>query len=124
MVVVDKKDEVGRPMRKAAYVVPPSSSSSDSEDGQSDGLDKDRPLDRRIRRFRQERSGSSEEEDIPLAELRKRLRARNCRLQAHSVNLVQGSNDNSREESDQDDVVNGDRSKAVSKVLTAVIRLL
>ena len=38
VVVVDKKDEVGRPMRKAAYVVP--SSSSDSEDGS----DKDRPL--------------------------------------------------------------------------------
>ena len=67
-------------MRKAAYVVPPSSSSSDSEDGQSDGSDKDGPLDRRVRRFRQERSGSLEEDYIPLAKLRRRVRARNHKV--------------------------------------------
>ena len=72
--------EVGRPMKKTVYVVPPSSSSSDSEDGQSDSSDKDGPLDRPVRRFWQERSGSSEEEDIPLAELRRRVRAQNRRL--------------------------------------------
>ena len=119
------RDEVGRPMRKAVYLVPPSSSSSDSEGGQSDGSDKDRPLDRRVRRFRQERSGSSEEEDIPLAELRRRVRARNRRLRAQrNVNLVQGSNDDSQRESNQDNAVSGDGGKAVSQLLTAVIQLL
>ena len=119
------RDEVGRSMRKAVCVVPPSSSSSDSEDGQSDGSDKDRPLDRQVRRFRQERSGSSEEEDIPLAELRRRVRAQNRRLRAQqSVNLVQGSDDDFQRESNQDNVVSGDRGKAVSQLLTAFIQLL
>ena len=68
---------------------------------------------------------SSEEDDIPLAELRRRVRARNRRLQTQqSVNLIQGPHDDSGGESGQDITVNENRSKAVSKLLSAVIQLL
>ena len=63
------KENMGRPLRKSTYVVPPEESSSDeSED--------DLPLERVIKRTRKERLDSDDEDDIPLTELRQRLMTR------------------------------------------------
>ncbi|XP_069114496.1 uncharacterized protein [Argopecten irradians] len=62
------KDNIGRPLRKSTYVVPPESSSEESEEETS--------LKRVIRYRRQERSDSDSGDDIPLMELRQRLRTR------------------------------------------------
>lgn len=60
-------------MRKAAYVMPPESS-SDSEQSDVTDSDENFPLARLVERYRQERSDSDDEDDIPLMELSKRLK--------------------------------------------------
>ena len=54
-------------------MVPPQGNSEDSSSSESEGGD---PLSKIAKRYRRERDGSSDEEDIPLAELSGRLKAR------------------------------------------------
>ena len=62
--------------RKARYVVNPESS---SEESSSDSEPDNRPpLQKVADKYRHEREGSSDEDDIPLMELAKRLRARDA----------------------------------------------
>ena len=71
------KTSEGRPIRKAAYVVPPpdtDKSSSDSSESESVN-----PQMKLAAKYRREREDSDDEEDIPLMELAKRLKARECR---------------------------------------------
>ena len=68
-----EKDEHGRPVRRAAYVVPPESESDEEENVERD--------DRIPDRYRMERSSSDSEDDIPLQELRRRIRERKERME-------------------------------------------
>ena len=67
-----------KPYRRAAYVVPPQESSEESSSSESEGGD---PLPKIARWYRRERDDSSEEENIPLAELAGRIKARERRLE-------------------------------------------
>ena len=60
----------GRPMRKAAYVIPPYESTSEE-----DHSEPEEPMKKIVKRYRREREDSDEEDDIPLMELSKRLKA-------------------------------------------------
>ena len=63
-----------RPSRKARFAVSPESTTS--EDSESDA----EPLFEATRHYRKERDSSSDEDDLPLMELRRRFRARQQRL--------------------------------------------
>ena len=65
----------GHMLRKTNYVVPPENDDSQSETGSDD--DK-APLARIAQRYRRQRHDSDSEEDIPLMELAKRLKASTC----------------------------------------------
>ena len=67
-----------KPYRRAAYVVPPQESSEEITSSESEG---GYPLPKITRWYRRERDNSSEEENIPLAELAERLKARERRLE-------------------------------------------
>jgi hypothetical protein len=56
-------------MRKTNYVVPPADEESSEEEIPE-------PLEREIRHKQRERENSEDEEDIPLAELQRRIRAK------------------------------------------------
>ena len=60
----------GRPMRIAAYVIPPDESTSEEDDSEPE-----EPMKKIVKRYRKERGDSDEEDDIPLMELSKRLKA-------------------------------------------------
>lgn len=62
----------GRPIRKAAFAIPPEDSTSE-EDSESEP---DGPTEKIAKRYIKEREDSDDEENIPLMELQKRLRAR------------------------------------------------
>ena len=64
-----KKNASDKPMRTACLAVEPTHSSSDSEVEVS-------PTSRLTRHYKRERDGSSEEDDLPMAELRRREQAR------------------------------------------------
>ena len=81
-------------MRTARLAVEPTDSSSESEVEVS-------PTSRLTRHYRRERDGSSEEDDIPLAELRRREQARTERLD-YEAESVGG------EEMDSEDTVDYD----------------
>lgn len=68
------KDRLGYPVRKAAYVVPPDSSSDESIDGNDEMVKQGGAMDKVVRRARRERENSSDEDEIPLAELARKLR--------------------------------------------------
>ena len=57
------KDENGRKLRDAAYVVPPSASESETE-SDSDS-EENLPLAKLVKKYRRERESSSDESDIP-----------------------------------------------------------
>ena len=59
-------------------MVPPQESSEVGSSSESEGGD---PLPKAAKRYRRERDGSSDEENIPLAELAGRLKARKQRLE-------------------------------------------
>ncbi len=61
----------GRPMRKAAYVIPPEDSDSDSTDSDNE------PLLKLAKRVRLERDNSESEDNIPLMELARRIKSSN-----------------------------------------------
>ena len=71
------KDTLGRNIRRPRYVVPP----SNSEQSESESSDNE-PLAKMSKRYRKQREDSSDEEDIPLMELAKRMRNREKRCQA------------------------------------------
>ena len=81
------KDKKGRPMRKATYVAPMSSTSSDDESSNEDP-----PLAKRVKRCRKQRETSSDEDDIPLMELAKRMREKDADKEQKSVNEVVNTN--------------------------------
>ena len=65
-----------RPVRRTAFVVPPTDSSSDSND-ESSG--EESPTDKIAKRNRGERTESEDEDDIPLMELSKRIKKQKIR---------------------------------------------
>ena len=65
------RDTEGRLLRRTTYVVPP------EEESSSEG--KTTPLQKIVRHKQQKRDGSSDEDDIPTMELRRRLRSRDTR---------------------------------------------
>ena len=65
------RDTEGRLLRRTTYVVPPEEESSSEEETT--------PLQKIVRHKQQERDGSSDEDDIPTMELRRRLRSRDTR---------------------------------------------
>lgn len=75
------RDKSGRKLRPSHFVVPPVESESESDTSGSNE-DNDRFL---MRRYRRERSDSSSEDDIPLAELRDRIRSRKERMEAEEA---------------------------------------
>ena len=77
------KDAQGHGLRASTYVVPPLSDSS-SEESDNDAANGGQLAGRFCRR---ERSDSSSEDDIPLQELRDRIRARKQRVSADSTNM-------------------------------------
>ena len=91
---IPKKDTSDKPMRTARLAVEPTDSSSESEVEVS-------PTSRLTRHYRRECDGSSEEDDIPLAELRRREQARTERLD-YEAESVGG------EEMDSEDTVDYD----------------
>ena len=60
----------GRPMRMAAYVIPHDESMSEEDDSELE-----EPMKKIVKRYRREREDSDEEDDIPLMDLSKRLKA-------------------------------------------------
>ena len=94
------KDKLGRNLRRAAYVVPPNDPHSNSSD---ESEMEQQPTQKMIKRRRQERDASTDEDDIPLMELAKRLKERDARNKAakNTDKLSSGTElDNSNSESD------------------------
>ena len=77
------KDKKGRPMHKATYVAPMSSSSSNDESSNEDP-----PLGKQVKRCRKQRETSADADDIPLMELAKRMREKDADEEQKSVNEV------------------------------------
>ena len=77
------KDKKGRPMHKATYVAPMSSTSNDDESSNEDP-----PLAKQVKRCRKQRETSSDEDDIPLMELAKRMHEKDADEEQKSVNEV------------------------------------
>ena len=71
--------EKNRRLRDAAYVIPPSASESETESDSDSDSEENVPLGKLVKKYRQERKSSENESDIPLMELRKRLRHREMR---------------------------------------------
>ena len=84
----------GRAIRRAQYAVPPESSGddTDSESEQRREMEEERPPDL-SRRFRREREDSSSEDDIPLMELTRRVRARDRAVTPSAEGMPQGLSD-------------------------------
>ena len=70
------KDKLGRNLRKTNYVVPPEASESSNSEPESSHTT---PIQKIVKRKRQERDTSDEEDDIHLMELAKRLKERHAR---------------------------------------------
>ena len=64
----------GRPLCKTAYVIPP----EDSSDEESSDTDQEGPYEKLAKKYQKERDDSDEEDNIPLMELAKRLKARDA----------------------------------------------
>ncbi|KAK3108120.1 hypothetical protein FSP39_001638 [Pinctada imbricata] len=86
------RDSEGNILRKTTYVVPPENSDSESD------VDEPTPQDVAIRHRLQEREGSSDEDDIPLMELRRRLRSREVPPTEIKPETVPVAVENSRDE--------------------------
>ena len=79
-------DENNRKIRDAAYVIPPQA--SDSEIDSDSDPEMNIPLDKLAQRYRHERETSEDEDDIPLLELRKRLKSRALRQEQNEETEV------------------------------------
>ena len=71
------KDENQKRFRDAAYVLPPQAPDSETESDSDPEMNI--PSSKLAKKYRQERETSEDEDDIPLMELRKRLRNRELR---------------------------------------------
>ena len=71
----------GRPLHKTAYVIPP----EDSSDGEFSDTDQEGPYEKLAKKYQKERDDSDEEDNIPLMELAKRLKARDAMKQEENV---------------------------------------
>ena len=71
---------MGRRLRDTAYVVPPEASESSSESDPEANV----PLNKLAEKYRHERDNSDNEDDIPLMELAKRLKARDQHIKSES----------------------------------------
>ena len=119
------------PYRRAAYVVPPQESSEESSSSESEGGD---PLPKIARWYRRERDDSSEEENIPLAELAGRIKARERRLEREQgpVERHKSSDDETSAVSDEAMSVDGIMKKRgrgkssgrVRNLLSAILNVL
>ena len=92
------KDTLGHKVRRPQYVVPPSKSEQSESEQSSSGNNE--PLAKIARRYRRERDRSSEEEDIPLMVLVKRLKSREKGVVERS--LISGSSSDSESDPESD----------------------
>ena len=67
----------GRPLHKTAYVIPP----EDSSDEESSDTDQEGPYEKLTKTYQKEKADSDDEDNIPLMELAKRLKARDAMKQ-------------------------------------------
>ena len=84
------KDKLGRNLRKTNYVVPPEASESSNSEPESSHTT---PIQKILKRKRQERDSLDEEDDIPLMELAKRLKERHAREADVSSDTASNSTD-------------------------------
>ena len=84
-----------RPLRKAAYVVPP-----DSETDSDKESDHEPALPKIVKRYRRAREDSSSEDNIPLDELSRRLKQRKLIQKSSSNNRSDNSSENLSESDD------------------------
>ena len=87
--------ETEKPRRKAAFVVPPSDSSSESSDESSN---QETPHERIAKHYRKERSESDYEDDIPLMELSKRLKGQKSPM-TYGNNMLPSDEENCHSDS-------------------------
>ena len=88
----------GRPLRKTAYVIPP----EDSSDEESSDTDQEGPYEKLAKKYQKERDDSDEEDNIPLMELAKRLKARDAMKQEENEESNRDSSvDESRDSVEQ-----------------------
>ena len=130
------KDKDSRKLRDAAYVVPPSASESETE-SDSDS-EENLPIAKLVKKYKQARESSSDESDIPLMELRKRLRHRNMRQNQNeetevkdmeinnevysdnSIPLSSEMSDNSSNEMEVDEVHSRQKSSRTKKTVRSI----
>ena len=91
-------DKVGRVLRPTNYVVPPISQSDLSSDTENE-TDDDIPLSKLAHRYRKERENSDNESDIPLMELKKRIRGREHLCSPDGTDTMSPDSDSSSGES-------------------------
>ena len=84
------EDKTGKKLRPSNYVVPPDDSSSESDTDEGQYHKRQGQLSKRYRRAR---SDSSSEDDIPLAELREKIRSRQMRVNEEEKQLPINSDD-------------------------------
>ena len=78
------EDKTRKKLRPSNYVVPPDDSSSESDTDEGQDRNRQGQLSKRYRRAR---SDSSSEDDIPLAELREKIRSRQMRVNEEEKQL-------------------------------------
>ena len=66
------RDEEGHLLRRTTYVVPPEKSDEEESNNET-------PFEKVVKYKQQEREDSDSEEDIPIAEMRRRLQSRNSK---------------------------------------------
>ena len=87
------KDKKGRPKRRVKYVAPLSDS---SDEGDNELSDIEKPLSKLAKKYKRERETSSDEDNIPLMELAKRMRKPEVKVDSYpstehkSVNEISG----------------------------------
>ena len=87
------KTSEGRPIRKAMYVVPPpDTDKSSSDSSESESVNPQRKL---AAKYHSEREDSDDEEDIPLMELAKCFKARECHEAEEKAPISSESNSQS-----------------------------
>ena len=129
--------EKNRRLRDAAYVIPPSASESETE-SDADSVEIV-PLAKLVKKYRQERESSGNESDIPLMELRKRLRRREMRQnqneetevkdmeineEVYSDNSIPLSSMSDNSSSDMEVNVVSSRRKQAGRVASRSVRLV
>ena len=84
------KDKKGRPKRRVKYVAPLSDS---SDEGDSELSDIEEPLSKLAKKYKRERENSSDEDNIPLMELAKRMREPEVNVDSYPSTEHKGVNE-------------------------------